>query len=267
VADETRKHEIALKRVTYEIPGADALPVRKDIVYATKGDAPLTMDLYYPAETACSRVTPAVVFVIGYPDAGIQRHVGCAAKEMASYVSWARLVAASGLVGVTYTNHEASDVHGLIRALRDRATELAIDGDRIALWSCSGNAPTALSVLMDAEPWIRCAAFCYPYLLDLDGDGFVAEAARMFKFGTPCAGRSIDGISADAPLLIVRAGLDEMPGLNASVDRFVASMIGRNRPITVVNHHTGVHAFDLYDPTRPARLAIEQVLTFLAQRI
>lgn len=266
MADETRRHEIASRRVTYEIPGADTLPVRKDIVYATSNDAPLTMDLYYPAGAARPGGMPAVVFVIGYPDAGIQRHVGCAAKEMASYISWAQLAAASGLVGVTYTNHDPADVHTLIRALRSRGTELGIDANRIALWSCSGNAPTALSVLTNAERRIRCAAFCYPYLLDLDGDAFVADAARMFKFSAPSAGRSIDDVAAEVPLLIVRAGLDEMPGLNASLDRFAARALERNRPISVVNHHTGVHAFDLSDTSEPAMHAIQHVLAFLSQR-
>lgn len=263
MADESG-HEIALKRVVYEIPGAAALAVRRDIVYATKNDERLTMDLYYPA--GAGRSTPGVVFVVGYPDAGIQRHVGCAAKEMASYVSWAQLVAASGLVGVTYTNHDPADVHALVRALRDRATELKIAGDRIALWACSGSAATAASVLMNAASGIRCAVFCYPYLLDVDSDTFVADAARTFKFSTPCAGRSIEDIPADAPMLIVRAGLDEMPGLNASLDRFVAKALERNRPITVVNHHAGVHAFDLYDASEPAVQAIQHVLTFLRQR-
>jgi dienelactone hydrolase len=265
MADATRRHEIALRRVTYEIPGANTLPVRKDIVYATNSDGSLTMDLYYPAGSAGPGGTPAVVFVIGYPDAGIQRHVGCAAKEMASYVSWAQLVAASGLVGVTCTNHDPADIHALIRSLRNRASELGIDGCRIALWSCSGNGPTALAVLMTREPGIRCAAFCYPYLLDVDSGTLVADAARTFKFSTPCAGRPIEDLPADVPLLIVRAGLDEMPGLNAALDRFVAKALERNRPITVVNHHTGVHAFDLYDTSEPARYAIQHVLTFLRQ--
>jgi hypothetical protein len=266
MADETRRHEIALRRVTYEIPGADSLPVRKDIVYATSNDVASTMDLYYPAGSAGPGGTPAVVFVLGYPDAGVERTVGCKAKEMASYVSWAQLVAASGLVGVTCTNHNPADIHALIRALRDRASELGIDGYRIALWSCSGNGPTALAVLMNQEPGIRCAVFCYPYLLDFDSDTFVADAARTFNFSTPCAGRSIDDIPADIPLLIIRAGLDEMPGLNASLDRFVAKTLESNRRITVVNHHTGVHAFDLYDASGPAAQAIQHVLTFLRQR-
>ena len=36
---------------------------------------------------------------------------GCPPKEMASYVSWGRLTAASGMVGVTYVNGDPDGPH------------------------------------------------------------------------------------------------------------------------------------------------------------
>jgi hypothetical protein len=264
MAEEKRKHEIALKRVVYEIAGAENVPVRRDIAYATVDGERLTMDLYFPAETTRSEPTAAVVFVVGYPDKGVRRVVGCAAKEMASYVSWAQLVAASGLVAVTYTNQDpARDARHVMRYLRDHSDALGIDRGQLALWACSGNGPTALSLLMDPDARIRRAAFCYAYLLDADGETAVADAARRFGFANPCAGRSVEEVPSDVPLLIVRAGNDEMPGLNASSDRVIARALERNLPITVTNHRTGPHAFDLFDDSEEAKNAIEHVLAFL----
>ncbi len=268
MAEEKRTHEIALKRVVHEIAGAESLPVQRDIVYATVGGERLMMDLYFPAETTRSEPTPAVVFVIGYPDQGVRRVVGCAAKAMASYVSWAQLVAASGLIAVTYTNQDpARDVRHVIRYLQDHSDGLGIDSGRLALWACSGSGPTALSVLMDPDARIRCAAFCYAYLFDANGETAVADAARRFGFANPCVGRSLDEMPPDVPLLIVRAGQDEMPGLNASSDRVVAGALERNLAITVTNHRTGPHTFDLFDDSKEASRTVEYVLAFLRQQL
>src|SRR4029077_11318898 len=49
---------------------------------------------------------PAVVFVLGYSDLGARAIFGCRFKEMESFISWGRLAAASGLVGITYSTGE-----------------------------------------------------------------------------------------------------------------------------------------------------------------
>jgi hypothetical protein len=65
------------------------------------------------------------------------------------------------------------------------------------------------------------------------------------------------------PLLIVRAGLDEMPYLNPMLDRFVGAALGANLPIALVNHSTGSHAFDLSDRSETTRETIRQTLAFI----
>jgi hypothetical protein len=49
------------------------------------------------------------------------------------------------------------------------------------------------------------------------------------------------------PMLIVRAGRDEIPTLNNALDRFVTRALAANAPITVMNHPTGGHGFDSFD--------------------
>ena len=68
----------------------------------------------------------------------------------------------------------------------------------------------------------------------------------------------------DLPLFIARAGKDEMPGLNDSIDRFVAGALARNLPLTLVNHPTAPHAFDLVDDSEATREVIRRILAFLA---
>ena len=86
----------------------------------------------------------------------------------------------------------------------------------------------------------------------------------MSKFGyvTPAQGKTIADLPPNLPLLIARAGLDEMPGLNETLDAFVTRALAANRPLILVNHHRGPHAFDTVDPSNASRFAIRQVLAF-----
>ena len=54
-----------------------------------------------------------------------------------------------------------------------------------------------------------------------------------------------------------------MPGLNDALDRFVTASLAVNLPITVMNHASGPHAFDLFEETSAAREVVKQMLAFL----
>lgn len=265
MSQDTQQDHISKKRVVYTMPGVEAVTVRRDEAYRVTDAGALTMDLYYPPDSKSGARTPAVIFVTGFSDVGARKRIGCAIKEMGSYISWGQLAAASGLVGITYTNTEpATDVHAVLQHVRQNAASLAIDGNRIGVWACSGNAPNALAVLLqDAQDYLKCAALCYGYMLDVDGSTGVADAARQWGFVNPCAGKSAGDLPRDLPLFIARAGQDEFPGLNDTLDRFVAKALTCNLPITVVNHAVAPHAFDLFDDSETSREVIRRILAFL----
>ena len=270
MSEKAPRHEITLRRVLFELPGSDAVRVRRDVVFKPDGMEALTMDIYSPPGADRGGRVPAVVFVIGYSDAGARKMLGCRFKEMASYDSWARLVAASGLAAITYTTSAdpAADVRELLEYLRREAVSLNIDEGRIGVWSCSGHVPTALSLLMGKnQGFVKCAVLCYGYTLDLDGGTEVAEAAATFKFANPGSGRPFGELSSGVPLFVVRAGRDETPGLNAALVRFVAAALGRNLELTVVNHSEAPHAFDLFDGGPTTRRVIGQILAFLGDQL
>lgn len=240
--------------------------VRRDLEYRATDGGALTMDLYLPPHPPGAARLPAVVFVLGYSDLGAQAYFGCKFKEMECFIGWARATAAAGLAAITYTTGKqpAADAETLLRHLRENAASLGIDENRIGLWACSGHGPNALSVLMREAPGkLKCAALCYPLLLDLEGTTSVAEASKTFGFVNPGAGKSVDDLPSDTPMLLVRAGRDEIPGLNATLDRFVAAAVRRNLPISLVNHPPAPHAFDLMHDSDASRRIIRQVLTFL----
>jgi hypothetical protein len=242
----------------------DAVRVQRDEPYRTTDAGALTLDLYYPPQRLTGATRPAVIFVTGYPDSGAERMLGSKFKDMGSFVSWAQLLAASGIVGITYANNEPADVHHVVRHIRENAAALGVDRDRLAIWACSGHAPSALSILVDQDPdRFACAALIYPYTVDLDGSTGVAAAAAQFRFATPAAGNTVVDMPGDLPVCIVRAGRDRMPSLNEALDRFVAASLARNLPLTLINHPLGEHAFDLSDDSPMAHAAIGQALAFL----
>jgi len=256
--------DIARKTVVDEMPGMDDVTVRKDLAFGESGSRSL-MDIYCPSRSNDGAPMPVVIIVAGYPDAGVARVFGRSFKEMGSSVSWARLIAASGMAAITYSNVEPeTDLDVLLAHLLRNADNLGIDGSRIGLWASSGNVPLALSLLMQGRrEYLKCVVLCYGYTLDVPGARGAAEAAAKFGFANPAAGKSVADLRRDVPLFLARAGQDQFPHLNEMLDRFVAGALTCNLPVTLVNHPQGPHAFDLLQNTEPSREVIRQILAFL----
>ena len=119
--------------------------------------------------------------------------------------------------------------------------------------------------MQPAAAYIKCAAFCYGLTLDLDGQTGVADAAKMFRFVNASAGKSIDDLATDIPMFIARAGADEVPHLNETLERFVVAALRRDLPVTVVNHPGAPHAFDLFHDSETTREIIRRILAFLIE--
>jgi acetyl esterase/lipase len=244
--------------VVLELPGMDAVSVRRNIPY---GDGPRRrFDVYRPPNAGAAEL-PAVLFVMGYADAGAEQVFGCRLMDMAAYVGWARLVATLGAVGILYENEEpAADARAVLAHVRANAKALGVDAKRIGIWSCSGNAPNALGLLAE-NPDLACATLLYGFTMDLDDHNEVAAAQAQYRFAVP-AGVDLAALRR-TQLMLVRAGRDEVPGLNTTLDRFVPRAIAANVPLTLVSYPDGPHAFDILDASLSSRAVIRQVLAFL----
>jgi dienelactone hydrolase len=252
--------DITTKQLVHTVAGADDVAVERDHAFPT-AHGPLGFDLYRPPHATAP--CPAVVFVTGLPDPGVKAMIGKPLKDWASYQGWARMVAASGIAGILYTNRTAGDVDALVQHLRANAAALGIDPARIGAWACSGHGPTALG-LIAREP-LACAALLYPYLLDLDGTTAVAGAAAQFHFAVPPV--ALDDLPRDVPMLVVRAGRDALPGLDATLQRFVAAARAHQLPVTLIEHAEAPHAFDLEDDSPRTHAVIDEVLAFLRREL
>lgn len=254
---EAKLREIAKKTVVYTLPGMDAVAVRRDVAYRATSGAGLLMDIYSPPAPP-SGGAPVVVCPFAYPDPEAR------VRMYGPVTSWARLMATSGMAAAVYgASAPGEDVHAVLNHLRTNAGPLSLDAGRVGLFATSGNVTVALSALMrDAQ--IKCAALLYGYTMDLDGSTAVADMGRQAGFGNACAGKSVDDLPADVPMLFVRAGREQFPGLNDALDKVVGRALARNLPLTLINHATGSHGFDLDEDSAISRAIVRQVLAFLA---
>jgi acetyl esterase/lipase len=265
MSQELPHDHVTKKPVVYRIPGMENATIRRDVEYRTTDAGALTMDLYYPLGSKTGTPLPGIVFVHGYSDAGIgmPKVLGWPRfKEWGICASWGQLAAASGIVGITYTNREpTADLLALLQHVRQNAAALGIDENRIGLCAWSGHAPLALFMLMQEQD-LKCAVLSCGYLLDLDGSTGVAEMAKLAGFVTPAAGKSVEDVPQNLPLFIVRATQEQFPHLNDVLDAFMARAVKRNSPITFVNH-PGPHGFEVLQDNETSRETIKQMLAFM----
>ena|SRR5436853_454777 len=259
--------EIALMPVVYHIPGMDEVIVKSDLKYTPENDPRLLMDIYIPPHLRKDERRPAVLFIHGNVPPGSP------AKNIGIYKSWGRLVAASGMVGVAFTHRlgypnpllteAARDFSSAINYIRANADSLNIDKDRICLAAYSGGGPM-LSIAMREKPeYVRCMAAFYA-LLDIQrSDLFtVHEKPETVKTFSPITYLASDA-GKIAPMFIARAGLDETPMMNDSIDRFIQEAISKNAAIIVANHPQGVHGFDTQTDDDRSREIIQSALNFM----
>lgn len=258
-------HPMAERRVLYEVAHPMPFRVDLDLTFPTAGGAEVPFDLYRPDPDGLAAV---VVMVNGYPDPGMARAMGAPFRRLGWSQSWAGFCAASGLAAVVPSNVEpAADLAALLGHLRTHGHALGLDGGRVGVLASSGHGPLALSRLAADQPRPRCAALLYPYLMDLDELTVVAEASATFKFVAPLAGRTLDALDLSVPMLVARAGADEMPGLNAGLDRFVTRASAAGAALALVDVPRAPHAFDLTVPGEGTSRTVEAVIRFLRDRL
>jgi len=259
--------------IVYSVPGMETVDVSPDVVYKRDGQDEMKMDIYIPPGLAEDARRPAVIFIHGGP---LGKNPSPGAKDWGVYRSYGRLMAASGLVGVTFDHRYISmgmkdlatsfaDVEEAIRFVRTNATSYHVDPERIGLWVFSGGGPHLSIGLRGDAPYIRCLVSFYA-ILDLS-----ESASRLGE-----APQAMDPFSAVAwlnkpieylpPVLIGRAGLDSAD-INRSVEVFISKMLALNGDINLLNHPLGRHGFDAYDDNEQSRDVIAAAVAFLKSRL
>jgi acetyl esterase/lipase len=254
--------------VVYKLPGMEKVTVKKDLNYkGDKGNELLKMDVYPPPGLAKGEKRPAVIFIHGGAGAEFKP------KDWGIYVSWGKLIAASGLVGVTFThrlgfpktlvNESAADVTDAIDYVLMNADVLGVDKDRICLAAYSAGGPMLSLGMRDKPPFVRCLVGFYSFM-DIHQSSHHRESESNETLDKFSPINYLDeNASRLPPIFIARAGRDEIPTLNDSIDRFIREAITKNAPIDFANHPEGVHGFDNQNDDERSKEIIKRVIEFM----
>ena len=216
-----------------KLAGMEQVQARRVFYKKSEADS-LRFDLYAPLDLRAGEHRPVVIF------ANWKR---TSMPEWMLMTSWGKLVAASGLHAILYqsASDPTADLDELVTYVRRHGARLQIDGSRLALMTMSGNTVTALPFMTQAErDYIRCGVIYY---------GMIEKPL----------------VRVDLPLLIVRAGLEGSADLKRNLDEYIAQLLARNAPLTLINYPAGRHAFDLHDDNEQSRAIMKETLVFLAR--
>ncbi len=261
-------NEMLKKRIVYEIPGMEQIRRVEDSVYKTVDGVDLLLDVYYPMDLQDVEQRPAVLFVHGLGPAELVKHI----KNSGQYVSWGQLIAASGLIAVTFNhrspdehislNDVAGDVDDLVEYVREHGGELQIDREKLAIWTCSAGVPLGVrSALRNTPEFVKCLVAYYGPL-DMqplkDVWELTEDEVREFSATTYLE----EPVEKLAPMLITRAGIDH-PAINASIDSFIKEASAKNVTLDFMTHPGGHHAFDVLDDVARSHEIIKRTLEFM----
>lgn len=261
---------MARRPVALTIPGMDQVQVARDLDYAGHAPPHLRMDVYRPPGLEPDERRPVVLLIHGGVPAGAP------AKEMGAFRSWARLAAASGLVGVTFTQRlswpethlkdGAADVRSALAYVRAHAAELNADPGRVCLAAFSAGGPMLAPYIADAPAEVRCLVAFYP-LMDPEASPphrAHEDAATLAAF-SPVKALAAPG--RKPPLYLARAGADEIPTLLEGLDRFTAAARSAGYPLTLADNPGALHSFDILAPTPRTQEILREALAFLKAQL
>jgi acetyl esterase/lipase len=254
--------------LVYQVPGMDKVKVVQNIKYTRTDDPNVLMDVYLPP--GASEKHPAVIFIHG----GAKTEY--TPKDWGIYTGWGRLVAASGFVGVTFTHrlqypdksleNAAHDVRAAIDYVRANADKYNVDKDRIGLIAYSAGGPMLSLAMREEMPFIRCLAGFYAFM-DIQQSQFAkTESAENLKAFSPSIYLQKDPAKIP-PMFIARAGRDEVPTMNDSIDRFIKEALARNIALTFANHPQGAHGFDNQNDDERSREIIRSAIAFMQMHL
>ncbi len=249
------------------IPG-EPRRVRKAIGKRADG-SPLVIDLTLPQ--AGAKAGPAVVLLHG----GLPDEAPIRPSAWRVYGDWGAALAAEGTVAIMFDHSLGFPKQRLDQAMGEVDQVLAwiakdgaafgIDAEHVQTWSFSAGGLLTAELLDDKRP-LRLAGMVLFYpLTGLPPDGpslplvgpVVADRMDLAKAADRAARR-------DVPMLIFRAGHDEVPGLLPVLDRTLAALIAADARVEIINLPGAPHSFDFLTDTPRVRGSINRALRFAA---
>lgn len=259
------------RSVIYTIPGMEQANIQKDLAYKAVEGVNLKLDVYSPAHHNGYTPLPAVILVHG--DAPQER--------LRNAKDWGQLIAASGFIAIAF-NHRSlekltkieevmSDVEDAISYVQRNSQTLHIDINRLCIWTYSAGGPFGLRAALSTRSLLACCLICYYSMTDLQSlvEHFKVTSLQLNAdtFSRYSAVEHIRNCQGDVPpLFVVRAGLD-YAAIHSSTQQLIQAALEKNVAITLMNHPTGHHGFDVLDKNPRSLEIMKATLAFLQMHL
>lgn len=238
--------------------------ITRDLVYSSEA-SDARMDVYVPDRPESGALVPFVLFIHGGP---LPENLPLPVKEMAVFQSYARHLGGRGVGAVVFSHRFTSlgaiqqserDIAAALRYLRTEAEVWGLDRSRMCVWAVSAGGIFLRPFLSGEFGSIRCIILYYTVM-----DADIYPELGLGPIPEEVAGGyrpQVSNGSRVAPILVARAGKD-WEALNRELDRFVAEALAADTELELLNHPTGVHAFDVLTDDDISRRIIERTLEF-----
>lgn len=251
----------------HPLVGADV--VKEEVTIGQRADgSPVKITLSTPKGESNGKL-PVVLLMHG----GIPAEIKAPASVWQVYRDWGTVIAASGGAAIMYDHSLGVPKRELDLALSQLDQVLAwlaaqgegrgLDTKRVSVIAFSAGGLLAPSLIEDKRPLaVSRIALFYPSTGIVPGSPSepltspaLAQRMSLQKSAAAIAGRKL-------PLLILRAGGDQMKGLNTLQDETVKVLLGADALIEVVNLPGAPHGFDARLESPAVKDAIDRAIAF-----
>ena len=257
--------EMTRKPLQYELQ-PERVTVHEDVRIGSRADgSAFTIDLYVPQASATAPLPVALLVHGGLPDG-----IPVLPTAWRAYKDWGTVLAQSGVAAVMfdhrlgYPKHRVdeamSEIDQIVRWLKQPASErgpasVALDAARMHAVTFSAGG-LLVPEIARRHPQFAGFVLFYPLLgtdASADNDARTAERLTFINVLPVLAQRR-------TPLLIFRAGADEIPGLLQRLDATLAAALKADANFELVNLPGAPHAFDFLRDAPDTRAAIRRTI-------
>lgn len=261
-------------RAPLKHPLRDATNVERHAGEAGKraDGSPIAIDLTLP-KPAPGKTLPVVILIHG----GLPDEASIRPKAWQVFRDWGTALAASGVATIMFDHSLGVPRRRLDQALGETDAVLAwlakegprfgLDTQQVTAFVFSAGGLFVPELLSDARPLrIARVAMFYPSTGVVPGSptAAVTDAALTERMSLAAAAERLS--KRRSPLLIIRGGGDQLPGLLKLMDETVATLLAADVRFELINVPGAPHNFDAITDTAEARAAIDRALAFAAGR-
>jgi acetyl esterase/lipase len=253
-------------RATLKHPGRTAAVQRLELEVGKRADgSQLLIDLTLPEKPAKGRTLPvAVLFHGGLPDV-----IPIRARQWQIYRDWGAMLAGAGAAVVMFDHtlgaprarldQAMTETDAVLRWLTQNAAQRGFDTERISAVTFSAGGLLVPALLEPARAARFAQVIMFYPLLGVSGANPAAatmDQPLIDRLSTKSAAARI--AARGTPLLIFRAGSDEIPGLLSVLDEAVVALLAADARVELANLPRAPHSFDMFTERDDVTATIEQ---------